>query len=68
MATKVHTKVKRRLAHIPKSRVRSKRPKTFKSEELAKVYAEKQGIKKYSLENLKSAESSEKKLRIIVEE
>jgi len=44
-----------------------KRPKTFSSEESAKAYAEKQGIKKYSLENLKSSESSVKKIRIVAE-
>ena len=67
MATKVHTKVKRRLRYIPSDRKRAIRPKTFKSEESAKKYAEKQGINKYTLENMKSLESSVKKLRIVVE-
>lgn len=49
-----------------KSRERSSRPKTFKSEESAKIYADKEGIKKYQLENLKSAESKTKKLRMIL--
>jgi hypothetical protein len=43
-----------------------KRLKTFKSDEAAKVYAEKLGIKKYTLKNLKSTEAKEKKLKIIV--
>ena len=42
-----------------------KGPKTFKTEESAKAYADKNGIKKYSLKNLKSPESSAKKLLIV---
>ena len=45
----------------------NKRPKTFKSEESAKAYAEKKGIKKYSMKNLKSPESKVKKIKIVVE-
>ena len=41
--------------------------KTFKTEESAKAYAEKQGIKKYTLQNIKSSESNTKKIRILVE-
>ena len=44
---------------------RKKRPKTFKSEEAAKVYAEKHGIKHYELENMKFASSKTKKIRIL---
>jgi hypothetical protein len=43
------------------------KPKTFKTEESAKKYADANGIKSYTLKNLKSSESSTKKLRIIVE-
>jgi len=43
------------------------RPKTFKNEESAKRWAESQGIKKYSLENIKSSESQTKKFKVIVE-
>jgi len=43
------------------------RPKTFKSEETAKAYAEANGIKKYSLVNLRAAEAQVKKLRIVEE-
>ena len=47
---------------------RKKRAKTFSSEESAKKWAEAQGIKKYSLVNSKSPESSTKKFRVVVEE
>lgn len=43
-----------------------KKPKTFKTEESAKAYAEKLGIKSYTLKNLKSSEANQKKLRIVV--
>lgn len=42
-----------------------KRPKTFATEEAAKVYADAKGIKKYTLRNLKSEEASIKKLVIV---
>ena len=41
------------------------RPKTFKTEESAKAWAEKQGLKDYKIVNLKSSESKEKKLKVI---
>ena len=41
------------------------RPKTFKTEESANAWAKENGLKKFTLENLKSPESSTKKLRII---
>jgi hypothetical protein len=44
---------------------RKKRSKTFSSEDKAKAYAEKNGIKEYELENLKSPESQTKKIRIV---
>ena len=43
------------------------RPKTFSSEDAAKTYADANGIKKYTVKNLKSEESATKKL-VIVEE
>lgn len=43
-----------------------KRPKTFKTEEAAKAYADKQGIKNYSLRNLRYPDSKVKKIRIVV--
>lgn len=45
-------------------RDRAQRQKTFKTEEAAKKYAEANNIKKYELENLKSSEAKEKKIRI----
>ena len=42
------------------------RPKTFKTEESANAYAEKMGLTEYTLDNMKSPESSTKKLRIVV--
>ena len=46
-------------------RTKRNRPKTFKTEESAKKYAEEQGIKSYTLFNLKNTASQTKKLRII---
>lgn len=48
-----------------KSRNRVARAKTFKTEESAKIYAEKNGIKNYTLENIKSETAKSKKLRIV---
>ena len=52
-----------------RTNVRSERvrPKTFKTEESAKAWADKNGVKKYSLENLKSTDSKTKKIRIVSE-
>jgi hypothetical protein len=50
-----------------KPRNRLTRAKTFSSEESAKAYAEKEGIKKFTLENLKNPESKVMKLRIVSE-
>ena len=41
------------------------RPKTFKTEEAAKAWAEKQGIKSYKFVNIKSPESKTKKIKIV---
>ena len=43
----------------------SKRTKTFKTEEAAKAWAEKKGIKNYELVNIKSAESKIKKIKVV---
>lgn len=51
---------------IKRGRNRKARPRTFNSIENANKYAEEKGIKSYVLVNLKSAESSEKKFRIVV--
>ncbi len=49
-----------------KSRIRTRRPKTFTSEESAKAFAKKEGLKEYTLENMKSPTSKTKKIRILV--
>jgi hypothetical protein len=49
---------------IKRGRNRKKRPKTFKTEQSAKAWAEKQGLKNYALENLKTPLSSKKKIRV----
>jgi hypothetical protein len=41
------------------------RVKTFKTEEAAKAWAEKQGIKGYKLVNIKSPESKTKKIKVV---
>jgi|SaaInlStandDraft_6_1057023.scaffolds.fasta_scaffold283178_2 hypothetical protein len=46
-------------------RDRASRPKTFKTEEAAKQYAEANKIKKYEIKNLKSEASETKKLIIV---
>ncbi len=52
----------------PKSRNNVvKGAKTFKTEDAAKDYAEKQGVKKYTLKNLRSPEAKVKKIKIIAE-
>ena len=43
------------------------RPKTFKTEESAKKWAELNKITKYKLENLRNSESKSSKLRIVLE-
>lgn len=63
MSNRYHTLRAKKLQGKPR-RI-TKRPKTFKSEESAKKYAETNGIKKYTLENLKTEGAKEKKLRII---
>lgn len=66
--TKLALRVSRRFSKLRGRGNRSSRPKTFSSEEKAKTWAEANGIKKYTLKNLKSPESSTKKLRVVVEE
>ncbi|MFT4304279.1 MAG: hypothetical protein ACMXYG_06960 [Candidatus Woesearchaeota archaeon] len=43
------------------------RPKTFKTEESAKKYAESKSISKYKLVNLRSSDAKIKKLKIVQE-
>ncbi|MDD4877755.1 MAG: hypothetical protein PHO02_01815 [Candidatus Nanoarchaeia archaeon] len=72
MAKKIHTKKKRYFGSPShhrsirlKSRKRSLRSRTFKTEEAAKAYAEKQGIKKFEIANLRGEFSKEKKLKLV---
>lgn len=44
-----------------------KRTRTFKSEEAAKAWAEKQGIKNYKLVNLRGPFSKEKKIKVVLQ-
>jgi hypothetical protein len=55
-----------RSQHTPRNR--KKRPKTFGSEDAAKLWAERHGIKNYQLVNLRNEESKQKKLQIVVSE
>ena len=50
-----------------KRRVRRERsrPKTFKTEEAAKAWAEKNKIKDYKLVNIKSKEAKTKKIKVV---
>ena len=64
---KLHTRQDRKTRmHTNRDRCRSKRPKTFKTEEAAKKYAETNKIENYTLVNLKSTDSKQKKIRIEV--
>ena len=67
---KMHTRMKRKLnltSHHRGGRVRQKKKgtKTFKTQEAAKLWAEKHKIQNYELVNLKSSEAKEKKLKIV---
>jgi hypothetical protein len=64
--TKFALRVKRYFSP-QRGRGRSFRPKTFKTEERAKAWAKEQGFENYTLENLKSPESKDKKIRVVVE-
>ena len=64
---KIFTRTKRKESNSG-GRNRKNRPKTFKSEESAKKWAESHGIKKYRLEDLKPNSEQNSKIRVIVEE
>ena len=51
---------------LKKNSSKRTRPKAFKSEESAKKWAESQGLKNYSLRNLKGPESKRKKIKIVL--
>ena len=69
---KIHTRAKRKMGGAsglrktrPETRKRKKRPRTFKSEEIAKKWAEAQGITDYELKNLRIG-TKDKKIRVVV--
>ncbi|HZX12081.1 MAG TPA: hypothetical protein VFE88_01355 [Candidatus Nanoarchaeia archaeon] len=66
MAKKVFKKV-RRYRPVRKGRHRKPRPKSFKSEDAVRRWAEARGMKKYTLKNLKNPEAKQKKLVIVRE-
>ena len=69
MVKKIHTRAKKKLGlgtHLPhrarlKNIIKKKGPKTFKTEESAKTYAAKEGIKDFELEKVKK----DKKFQIV---
>lgn len=69
---KIHTKQKR-MARSPThlksikndTRNRKKRPRTFKTEEAAKKWAEKNNIKKYELKNIRPEYKKDKKIKVV---
>ena len=69
---KVHTRVKRRNGSATglkslrtATRIRKARPKSFASEDNANKWAEAQGIKNYTLKNLRIGEK-DKKIQVIL--
>lgn len=48
-------------------RNRAKRPKTFKTEASANAWAKKQGIAKYTVQNMHPASTKNKKFRVIAQ-
>ena len=66
--SKIHTRAKRKLRMFKSTRKpRKKRPKTFKSEEAAKKYAESKGLKNYKLVDLQEFNPNKSKIKIVVE-
>jgi hypothetical protein len=72
MAQKVHAKQKRMVkspTHLKSvrgaNRIRAKRPRTFKTEESALAWAEKNNLKKFKLVNLRGDHRPEKKIKVV---
>ena len=68
---KVHGKIKRKFnspRHLPtarpETRERKRRPKTFKSEDIARKWAQAQGLTKFTLQNLRVG-TKDKKIRVV---
>ncbi|MBU1111982.1 MAG: hypothetical protein ABIG93_00760 [archaeon] len=72
MVRKVHTRAKRKFKISTntnykinlKGSIKKVRPKTFKNEEAAHVWAKAQGLKDYKLRNLRLESASDKKIRV----
>jgi len=65
---KVHTRVKRKLRMFKTTKKsRKKRPKTFKSVEAAKKYAEAKGLKNYKLVDILELNPNKFKIKIVVD-
>lgn len=72
MVKKTHAKQKRMArsaTHLRNirgaNRIRAKRPRTFKSEEAAKAWAEKNKIKKFELVNIRGEHREDKKIKVV---
>lgn len=63
---KVHTRIKRKIRTF--GRNRKVRPKTFKTEEAAKKYAESKGLKDFELKNLHAAKQTSDKFRVVAKQ
>jgi len=61
---KIHTRIKRKITDNIKRR-KVKRPKTFKSEDAAKEYSKKKGIKDFKLVNI-NLNPLKPKIKIVV--
>jgi hypothetical protein len=66
--TKLALRVTRRWSPLRGRGNRENRPKTFSSEESAHTWAKKEGLKTYTLENLRNSESTTKKIRVVTTE
>lgn len=65
---KIHTRRKRKLKMFGlRGRNRRPKPKTFKTEEKARKYAETKGIKNYKLVDLQELNPKKNKIKIVVE-
>jgi len=65
--SKIHTRIKRKLRMFSSTKKsKKKRPKTFKSEEAAKKYAEAKGINNYKLVDLQPFNPKKTKIKIVV--
>jgi len=52
---------------LNRGRNRTKRPKTFSTEESAKEYAKKQGLNSYKIVNLKLSNEGKAKFKVVTE-